>query len=147
MKRVLAVASGGGHWVQLQRLRPAFDGAALTFMTTNPAYREEVSEDVIDVPDANMWDKFRLIVMFFCVFWHVFRLRPNVIITTGAAPGFAAILAGRVIGAKTIWIDSIANSERLSSSGKAAGRIAHLWLTQWPHLACEGGPQYWGEVL
>ena len=24
---------------------------------------------------------------------------------------------------------------------------ADLWLTQWPHLAKDGGPQYFGSVL
>ena len=49
--------------------------------------------------------------------------------------------------AKTIWIDSIANCERLSSSGRRARRVAHQWLTQWPDLARPEGPHYWGAVL
>jgi hypothetical protein len=46
-----------------------------------------------------------------------------------------------------VWIDSIANAERMSSSGLQARRFAHVWLTQWPALAVAGGPSYWGEVL
>ena len=32
-------------------------------------------------------------------------------------------------------------------SGGKAGSCADLWLTQWPHLAREGGPEWMGNVL
>jgi hypothetical protein len=35
----------------------------------------------------------------------------------------------------------------LSMSGRRAGPYATLWLTQWPHLAQEGGPEYRGSVF
>jgi UDP-N-acetylglucosamine:LPS N-acetylglucosamine transferase len=81
------------------------------------------------------------------MFWLVLRLRPDVVFTTGAAPGLAAIVCGRAMGAKTIWVDSIANSEQVSRSGRHAGRVAHVWLTQWPALARTGGPEHWGGVV
>lgn len=146
-KQVLAVASGGGHWVQLLRLRPAFEQNDVTYMTTNPAYEKDVVNPLVTVADANLQEKRRLLRMFFDVLRHVVRLRPDIVISTGAAPGFAAIFFGRLLGARTIWIDSIANSEQLSVSGKYARRCAHVCLTQWPHLSCPGGPDYWGGVL
>ncbi len=33
--RVLAVASGGGHWVQLLRLRPAWEGCDVAYATVH----------------------------------------------------------------------------------------------------------------
>jgi UDP-N-acetylglucosamine:LPS N-acetylglucosamine transferase len=85
--------------------------------------------------------------MFLQLAWLVLKTRPHVVVTTGAAPGFAAIVFGRLLGAKTVWIDSIANSETLSTSGAKAKRWADVWLTQWEHLAGTGGPDYWGGVL
>ena len=146
-KKVLAVASGGGHWVQLLRLRPAFAHHEVTFVSTNAAYAKDVDRPLLTVTDANMNEKLKLLVMFSEMLVHLIRIRPDVVITTGAAPGFAAITLGRLLGAKTIWVDSIANSEELSSSGKQAGRVAHTWLTQWEHLAKPSGPQFWGAVL
>nr|WP_314900871.1 hypothetical protein [uncultured Deefgea sp.] len=146
-KHVLAVASGGGHWVQLLRLRPAFEGCVLEFMSTNQGYAKEVDAPLHVVTDANMWNKLKLAGMFLDVLWVMIKVRPDIVVTTGAAPGFAAIMFGRLLGAKTIWIDSIANSETLSSSGRQAGRFAHAWLTQWEHLAQPDGPHYWGGVL
>jgi UDP-N-acetylglucosamine:LPS N-acetylglucosamine transferase len=85
--------------------------------------------------------------MFCQVFSIIAKRQPDVIVTTGAAPGLAAIVAGRVFGARTLWIDSIANGEELSGSGKLARRLANQCLTQWEHLAAKGSPAYWGAVL
>jgi UDP-N-acetylglucosamine:LPS N-acetylglucosamine transferase len=147
MKQVLAVASGGGHWVQLLRLRPAFDGLAVTWVSTQPDYAHDVQGRFLCVQDANMWNKWALAKMFLQMAWVVLRVRPDVVVTTGAAPGYAAIVFGRLLGARTVWIDSIANSETLSASGARAGRWAHVWLTQWQHLARPDGPRHWGAVL
>jgi UDP-N-acetylglucosamine:LPS N-acetylglucosamine transferase len=146
-KKLLAVASGGGHWVQLLRLRPAFEGLAVEYLSTNPSYAKEVDAPLHVVADASIWEKAKLAKMFLQVAGVVLRTKPDIVLTTGAAPGFAAIFFGRLLGKRTVWIDSIANSEELSNSGKKAGRFASLWLTQWPHLAKEGGPRHWGSVI
>ncbi len=147
MAKVMAVASGGGHWVQLQRLRPAFEDAHGEWVSTEPEYAATVAGRFQVVRDANLWDKWGLILLFLQVAWLVLRLRPAIVVTTGAAPGFAAIVFGRILGARTVWIDSIANAEALSGSGARAGRWASVWLTQWEHLARPEGPHYWGAVI
>ena len=149
MKKVMAIASGGGHWVQLLRLRPAFAHHDVTYVSTNQDYAAEIDGKFIEVLDANMWDKIKLLRLFSQMFKVLWQVRPDVIITTGAAPGFAAIFIGKVFGAKTIWVDSIANSEELSKSGRYAGKFVDIWLTQWEHLAESNasGPCYWGSVL
>ena len=43
--------------------------------------------------------------------------------------------------------DSIANVEHLSLSGQKIMKHADRCLTQWEHLAAEGGPEYAGAVL
>lgn len=117
------------------------------WLSTQPDYAKDVRDPYFVVQDANMWKKTALVKMFLQVAWLIVRLRPDVVVTTGAAPGFAAIVFGRLLGAQTVWIDSIANSETLSTSGAKAGRWAHVWLTQWEHLARPEGPHYWGAVL
>lgn len=153
----MAVASAGGHWVQLFRMRPAWQGCAVTYVTTDPGYADEVAADADarqepvpgyrTVTDANRWQKLRLMRQAAEMAWLVLRVRPHAIVTTGAAPGYFALRLGRLIGARTVWIDSIANAETLSLSGAKAGRHADLWLTQWPHLAKVGGPEHRGAVL
>jgi len=122
--------------VQLLRLLPAFEQQEIVFMSTNKCFAEAVKEyPFYDVPDANRWNKLRLIYMWFCIARVVFRVKPQMVITTGAAPGLMGIIAGKLLGAKAIWIDSIANVERISMSGRIALLFADKVYTQWPNLA------------
>jgi len=147
--KVVALSSGGGHWVQLLRLRPAFADCAVTFVTVRPGYQSDVGSDARFrvIPDANRTNKIRLVFTAINVFWVLLRERPDVVISTGAAPGYFALRFGRLLGIRTIWVDSIANAQELSLSGKRAGKHADLWLTQWEHLAGKAGPFYKGNVL
>jgi UDP-N-acetylglucosamine:LPS N-acetylglucosamine transferase len=97
--------------------------------------------------EANRWQKARLLRQAWQLVSILRRVRPDAIVTTGAAPGYLAIRLGRLFGARGCWIDSIANPEELSLSGQRVGPHADLWLTQWPELARPDGPQYRGSVL
>lgn len=134
--KVLAVASVGGHWIQLLRLKPAFENTELCFMTTKESFSSMVPEHrFFVIPDFNRNDKMKIISSFFTIFSIIRKEKPDLIITTGAAPGLMALVAGKLCGAKTIWVDSIANVEELSLSGKIASKIVDKVYTQWPDLA------------
>ena len=96
--------------------------------------REVAPDRFVLVPDASRWNKLRLVWCALRVALALVRVRPDVVISTGAAPGYFAILLARFVGARGVWIDSIANAEELSMSGAKASRIATLTLTQWPDL-------------
>ena len=64
----------------------------------------------------------------------VFKERPDVLISTGAAAGCMACYLGKILGAKVIWVDSIANVKHLSLSGRMVRYIADMFLVQWPEL-------------
>lgn len=146
--KVLAISSGGGHWVQLLRLRPAFEGCDVIYATVREGYREDVGDAGFRViPDANRWNKLALLHSAVTIFLLLMRERPDVVITTGAAPGYFGVRIGKWLGARVIWVDSVANAEELSLSGEKSGGFVDLWLTQWPHLAREGGPRFFGSVL
>lgn len=146
--RVLAVASRGGHWIQLMRLRPAFDGADVAFLSTGPGEARDVpGHRFHNAVDANRSTKFKLVIQLAQVAWVVLRERPGVVVSTGATVGFFACRLGKLLGARVVWVDSIANAEELSASGRRAGGFADLWLTQWPDLARPEGPQHEGAVL
>ena len=147
--KVVAIASGGGHWVQLLRLRPAFADSDVTFVTVLPGYRSDVEPGASFrvIPDSNRSEKLKVIASAISIFWMLLSERPDVVISTGAAPGYLALRIGKMLGARTIWVDSIANAEELSLSGQKAAGCADLWLTQWQHLAQDQGPHFKGSVL
>jgi len=147
-RKILAVASGGGHWVQMLRLRPALAGHEVIYVTVDEAYREDLDgERLMVVNDATRWSKMAVALLALRIFWVIVRVRPDVVLSTGAAPGCLAVRFGKLFGARTIWVDSIANVEQLSMSGGLVSQSADLWLTQWEHLSKDTGPAFRGTVL
>ena len=149
-RRILAVASAGGHFLQLIALRSGYiaGNSQVTYMTTLDGLAAQFNAaPQVTVPDCNADTKLTALKASFLIAWHVFKLRPHAIITTGALPGLIALSCGRLIGAQTLWIDSVANAEELSASGRLARRIAHLTLSQWPDVAAATGTHYEGSVL
>lgn len=145
--KVLAVASAGGHWVQLQRMRAAFAAHDVCYVTTLKGVRVDGSEVVV-VRDASRTDKVGLIILILQLFWLIAVRRPDVVVTTGAAPGVLSLRIAKLFGARTVWIDSIANVNELSLSGMLARRYSDLWLTQWNHLVPKyEGLSYLGSVI
>ena len=145
--KILAIASAGGHWIQLLRLQPAFRNQEVVFVSTKMGFENMIKGQAFFlVPDSNRWDKFSLLKSF----WHIYKLiniiKPDIIITTGAAPGLIAVITGRCLGIKTVWIDSIANVEELSMSGRIAKVVVTKLYTQWPDLI-ESDVHYNGNVL
>jgi hypothetical protein len=147
-RRILAVASAGGHFNQLLLLRPGLGGHAVTYLTTLDGLAEtHGARPSARVPDCNADTPFRIVLCFVVTGWQVIRHWPHAIVTTGALPGVIALAWGRAIGARTLWIDSIANAEELSASGRLARRIAHRTLSQWPAVAKAEGVDYQGALL
>lgn len=147
-RKLLALASGGGHWVQLQRLRPAFEEFETAYVSMFPSYADQVAGSrYYLVPDASRFDLKSFLPVFARAVSILIKERPNAIVTTGSAPMLAFVLLGRLIGAKTLWVDSIANSERMSTSGRMAKKLAHRVVSQWPEVAAKEGVECWGAVV
>ena len=86
-RKILAVASGGGHWVQLRRVIPAFEGHRVVYVTINPVYREDVPEARVHiVNDATRWDRVGSALLALRILWILVRERPDAVVSTGAAP-------------------------------------------------------------
>jgi hypothetical protein len=57
-------------------------------------------------------------------------------------------MTARVLGAKIVWVDSIANVEQLSMSGRVIRPFSSLVLTQWPELVGKyKNVEYVGAVI
>lgn len=145
---VLAISSSGGHWVELTRLFPAFKGMVVEYATTDAGRRIDVPGGRLHVfSDANKRTPWRLVVCAWQILGLVARYRPRVVVTTGAAPGFIAAVAGKLFGARTVWIDIFGLVERMTLSGRMVKPFADVHLVQWPHLARPDGPHYKGSLL
>lgn len=133
--RVLAVASSGGHWIQLCRLKVLFSRHDTRYVTTFAGAISPTSTAVIEFEDISRSTPAKIPGLVARMTWLIIKFRPDVVVTTGAAPGLIALWIAKTLGIKTIWIDSMANSRSISLSGRLARNCSDLWLTQWPELA------------
>lgn len=147
--KVMVATSDGGHWVQMRRILPAFEGFELVYCGVAARLDADLAPARYHVlGNVSRKNPHKLVLLV----WRLARIlraeRPDVVVTTGAAPGLVALALGKLlVGSRTIWIDSIANTDRISLSGRMARHVADAWLVQWEHLSAPEGPQYWGAVL
>ncbi len=148
--KICLVASAGGHLSQLLKIVQAVNGYQAFVVTTSEAVRENLTRfgQVHVVGECNRQHGLRVVrVVLTC--WRILhRERPDVILSTGAAPGCVCCFLGKLMGAKIIWVDSITNVGRLSLSGWLVRYIADLFIVQWAELAQKyRGTEYVGTIV
>lgn len=129
-------------------LRDAFRDTDTAFATTVDGLGERAGlQGVHLLPDCNRNRPLEALWCLIMIIALLVRTRPHVVISTGALPGVIALAIGKRLGARTIWVDSIANAEEMSMAGRKAERYADLWLSQWPAVAEQVGARHMGSVL
>ncbi|MCK0770254.1 UDP-N-acetylglucosamine transferase subunit ALG14 [Chromohalobacter canadensis] len=141
--KILYVASFGGHWVQLLRLSELITADESVFVSTWGQHNKAASYYLEDFSVRELWAGLRQLPKALRI---VKICNPDLIVSTGAAPGLLMLFAGFLLRRKTLWVDSIANSQRLSLSCRAAQRFATRTLTQWPQLETRR-VHYLGKLL
>ena len=121
---------------QLLSISAGWDGQNAFYVTTKELLRQKLKQygPVYVVGECNREHPLRILSVIFRCFAIFLRERPSAIISTGAAPGLIMCVIGKLFGAKVLWVDSIANVEKLSLSGRLVLPIADLFLVQWASL-------------
>ncbi len=134
--KICLVASAGGHISQLLKLAQSWNEYETFCVTTTEVVRDELGKfgRIYVVGECNRQHPGRVVKVLLRCIGIVFKERPDVVISTGAAAGCMLCLLGKLLGAKVIWIDSITNVERISLSGRMVRHVADLFLVQWPEL-------------
>ncbi len=147
--KVLAIASPGGHWIQLNKIcNPLEERFDVVYVTPGAQYSSKASaRKVITITDASADSKHKLIPLAFQLLAIFIKERPTAIVSTGAAPGAIAFLLAKFLPIKTIWVDSIANTAELSRSGRMVKKHADLVMTQWKPLSDGESVIYKGSIL
>lgn len=134
--KILAVASDGGHWVELCRImRPMEKIFSIHYVGTHINQSSEINGNrFYRINDFSRTDWYKFILVLFQAIQILLRTKSDVVITTGAAPGLIMVFVGWLFRKKTIWIDSLANVEHLSLSGRIASLFVSRVYTQWEGL-------------
>ena len=131
-------ASSGGHLEEalaLQKLKKYYDTVLITEKTE---YKVNCWQDkVYLMPQVNRKELKSLILYvgcFFRTFFILVREKPDVILSTGAMIAFPALLLGKWMGKKIIFIECMFNVDAPTLTGKLAYKFADLFIVQWEEM-------------
>ena len=77
---------------------------------------------------------FKLIYNCFKSLYFYIKIRPNVIITTGAHTAGPMCCIGKLFGSKIIYIETLANSKTKTVTGRLIYHFADLFIVQWEEM-------------
>ena len=141
-KNIVVAASAGGHMTQLLRILNTEEGKKINisqYVTSLDVFGKTPQQRgrFHILGECNRKTPFKMIKVLLKSFSLSKRLKPDVVISTGALPAAFFCFWAKERGAKVVWIDSIANTESLSMSGRFIRKYADILLTQWPELEDE----------
>jgi len=133
---LLLVASPGGHLFQLWALREAWKGIERVWVTLDTADVRALlpEEDVLFAhgpTNRNLPNLLRNVAFAFRV---VRRMRPLVIVTTGAGVAVPFVWIGRLFGARVVYVETLARVEGPSLSFRLVAPLVSRVYVQWPEL-------------
>ncbi|MGH3103674.1 MAG: PssD/Cps14F family polysaccharide biosynthesis glycosyltransferase [Gaiellaceae bacterium] len=147
---VLLVCSTGGHLLQLCALREAWAGLSRAWVTFDKSDARSLLADervvfALGPTNRNLGNLLRNLVLA----WRaVRRLRPKVVITTGAGVAVPFAWVGRLYGARVVYVESFTRITGPSLSCRMIAPVADRIYAQWPELvAALPRARYVGNVF
>ena len=141
-KKVLFISSTGGHLSEMMMLNSMFkkyDYHIITEKTKSTdylkkEYPQKVNYLIYGTKDHMLTYPFKLIANCFKSLYYYFKLRPKVIITTGAHTAGPMCCIGKIFGSKIIYIESFANIHTKTITGRIIYHFADLFIVQWESM-------------
>ena len=133
---VLLVCSSGGHLLQLHALDSAWQDLSRAWVTFDKSDGRSLllEETVFFAHGPTNRNIPNLVRNLFLAWRLVRRLRPRVIVTTGAGVAVPFAWVGRLFGAAVVYIESIARIDQPSLSCRLIAPVADRLYVQWPEL-------------
>ena len=147
---VLLVCSAGGHLFQLHLLRDAWEGLSHSWVTLEKEdSRSLLADQRVVFAHGPTTRNLPNLIRNFALAWRTLRrLRPKVIVTTGAAIAVPFAWLGRVLNIRVVYIESLTRTEKPSLSCRLVAPVTDVVYVQWPELVgAVRGARYSGSVL
>ena len=141
MKKVMFISSTGGHLSELLELNDLFklyDSIIVTEKTKSNLYLKDKYKKVYYLVYGTKSHLFTYLFKFtFNVFKSLYlflKERPDVIVTTGAHTAVSMCYIAKLFRKKVIFIETLANRNTKTLSGKLVYPIADYFLVQWESM-------------
>lgn len=131
---VLLVCSSGGHLAQLYNLKPwweRFDRVWVTFATSD-ATSLLSDERVISAFHPTTRNVVNLIKNLGLAWRTVGRIRPGIVVSTGAGVAVPFFVVAKLRGAKTAYIEVFDRIDSATLTGRLCYPFSDVFALQWP---------------
>lgn len=141
-KKVLFISSTGGHLkelLQLKKLFGKYDSYLITEKTDSTKklkdeYKEKMGYMIFGTKDHMLTYPFKLLANCFISVYYFIKIRPKYIVTTGTHTAGPICYLGKIFGSKIIYIETMANINRKTQTGRLIYPIADLFIVQWKSM-------------
>lgn len=142
MKKVLFISSTGGHlseMMQLKKMFKSYDYNIITEKTKSNIslknkYKERIDFLVYGTKDHMLTYPFKLLYNCFKSLYLYLKIHPDYIITTGAHTAGPMCLIGKIFGSRVIYIETFANINTKTITGRMLYPVADRFIVQWPSM-------------
>lgn len=137
-KKILMAASSGGHLEEVLALKELNEQYDTVLITEKTDYQVHFWQDhVYLMPQVNR-KELKSLIQFVGMFFLTFRIllteKPDVVLSTGAMAAFPALLLGKLLRKKIIFIECMFNVDEPTLTGKLAYAISDLFIVQWEDM-------------
>ena len=142
MKKVLFISSMGGHLTELMQLKIIFKNYDYKIITEKhkstlglkARYKSKIDYLLAGNKDHMLRYLYVLPYNFIKSFIIFLKFKPDVIVTTGAHTCVAMCYIAKIFRKKVIYIESFANIETKTLTGKLIYPIADKFIVQWKSM-------------
>lgn len=145
MKKVMFIASTGGHLHELMQLSPCFSKYDFSIVTektkSNVSLLNKYPKKVyFIIPgtyttfQAKIIYPFKLLINSFISLFLFIKIRPDFVVTTGAHNAGPMCCIAKLFRKKVIFIETFANRFSPSKSGKIIYKFADYFIVQWEEM-------------
>jgi len=136
VKKICLIASSGGHFDELQRLTELEEKYLIYKVTEQTSYLS-ADKDTYLLKQVNRTEPLLIIKLL----WNSFvslkifiREKPDIIISTGALAVIPTFFIGKIFRKKLIFIESFANVNSPTLTGRLLYKICNIFIVQWEEL-------------
>lgn len=141
-RNVLFVASTGGHLNELLQLKSMFNNYDFNLITEKTKsnlylkdkYKNRVYFLVYGTKDHPFSYPFKLLFNCFKSIYLYLKIHPDYIVTTGVHTAGPICCLGKILGSKIIYIETFANMNTKTVTGRLLYPIADKFIVQWESM-------------
>lgn len=137
-KKILMVASSGGHLEEILALKPLKEKYDTVLITEKTDYKVNCWQNKLYLmPQVNRRE-LKSWISYIDIFVKTVKIinmeKPDVILSTGAMVSFPALLLGKLMRKRIIFIECMFNVDAPTMTGKLVYPFTDLFIVQWEEM-------------